>query len=112
MIAALSGVHAKDGERVSTRDIRLAVTAAPLLYDDGAEQVFTASAQTTYTEGGRPTEGEWYVDEQGHFGSFWPPSYRATYELSWRVEHGVVTGLTFVDLRNGSRFQGRFHDKG
>jgi hypothetical protein len=46
-----------------------------------------------YVENGRPTRGEWYVDDDGHFASFWPPSYRARYDFRWMVEDGAIVGL-------------------
>jgi hypothetical protein len=52
-----------------------------------------------YVENGRPTLGEWYVDAEGQFCSFWPPDYRACYELRWLVEDERITGLRF---RRGS----------
>ena len=57
------------------------------------DQAFEADGRTTYVENGRPTRGEWYVDDDGHFGSFWPPSYRASYDLRWMVEDGAIVGL-------------------
>jgi hypothetical protein len=73
-------------------------------YED-ATQVFEADGGTTYVENGRPTRGEWYVDDDGHFGSFWPPSYRASYDLRWIVEEGIIVGLRFTELGRGSRFE-------
>jgi hypothetical protein len=98
----------RDGDVVSADAIPVAVTAAPLRYEDGALQTFTSSGHTTYVEGARRTHGEWSVDESGRFTSFWPPSYRATYALCWLMDDGVVTGLRFVDTRSGARFEGRF----
>ena len=55
--------------------ISRALTAAELVFSDGATQVFEADGGTrTHRENGRPARGEWYVDDDGHFGSFWPPS--------------------------------------
>jgi hypothetical protein len=71
---------------------------------------FEADGRTTYVEHGRPTRGEWYVDDDGHFGSFWPPSYRASYDLRWIVEDGAVVGLRFTELTRGSRFDSRYQD--
>jgi hypothetical protein len=51
---------------------------------------------------GRPARGKWYVDDAGHFGSFWPPSYRASYDLHWIVEDGAIVGLRFTELGGGS----------
>lgn len=50
------------------------------------------------------------VDGDGHFGSFWPPSYRARYDLHWMVENGAIVGLRFTELDRGSRFDGRYRD--
>ena len=36
--------------------------------------------------------GEWYVDDDGHLGSLWPPCYRARYDLRWMVEDGAIIG--------------------
>lgn len=57
------------------------------------------------TEQGHDTRGEWSVLD-GRFCSFWPPSYRACYDLRWIVENGEVTGLRFDD--RGNRFDGRY----
>lgn len=108
MTDALDGFDVRDGDVVPTDAIGAAVTAAPLRYEDGARQSFAGSGRTTYLEGARRTDGEWSVDESGRFTSFWPPSYRATYELFWLVDDGAVTGLRFVDTRSGARFEGRF----
>jgi hypothetical protein len=108
MLDALARCNVSDGEVVDASDIPVAVTAAPLRYDDGAEQTFSPSGTTTYVELGRPTEGQWSVDQTGRFTSFWPPSYRATYELAWMVEKGTIRGLRFFDVRSGTRFNGRF----
>ena len=40
--------------------------------------------------------------------SFWPPSYRACYDLHWIVENGGVVGLKFTELDRGSVFVGRY----
>jgi hypothetical protein len=97
-----------DGDPVRAEDIPGAVTARPLVYDDGTNQSFEPDGRTVYVDGGRPTEGEWYVDENGHFCSFWPPSYRACYDLAWIVADGAVVGLRFTERDRGSRFTGRF----
>lgn len=91
-----------DGDTVTAEQIPEAVTGASLLYEDGATQVFESDGTTTYVEHGRPTGGSWYVDPDGRFGSFWPPSYRASYDLTWVVEQGAVTGLRFDDGRSVS----------
>ena len=66
-----------------------------------------ADGRTTYVENGRPTRGKWSVDE-GRFSSFWPPSYRASYELRWIVEDGAIVGLRFTETGRGSKFEGRY----
>ena len=48
--------------------------------------------------------------DDGNFGSFWPPSYRASYDLHWIVEDGAIVGLRFAELGGGSRFDGRYRD--
>jgi hypothetical protein len=106
----LDDVKASDGDVVVPALIPRALTAGELVYPDGATQVFEADGETTYVDGGRPTRGTWYVDGDGHFGSFWPPSYRASYELRWMVENGAVVGLRFTELGRGSRFDGRYRD--
>lgn len=57
----------------------------------------TALGRQTHVENGRPTLG--YVDAEGQFCSFWPPDYRACYELRWLVEDERIAGLRF---RRGS----------
>ncbi len=110
------GVHGLDDVDVSDDDpvapalMQRALTAGELVFADGATQVFEADGRTTYVENGRPTRGQWYVDEDGQFGSFWPPSYRARYDLRWMVENGVIVGLRFTELGRGSRFDGRYRD--
>ena len=109
-------VHGFDDVEVSDHDlvapalIQRALTAGELVFADGATQVFEVDGGTTYVENGRPTRGEWYVDDDGHFGSFWPPSYLARYDLRWMVEDGVIVGLRFTKLGRGSRFDGRYRD--
>lgn len=110
MLESLAGFNVRDGELVSARDLPAAVTAAPLRYTDGSRQSFHASGLTTYFEGTNPTEGQWSVGDDGRFTSFWPPSYRATYEVTWLVTDGQVTGLRFVDTRTGEHFDGHFRD--
>jgi hypothetical protein len=112
MVESLAGFNVQDGEPVSAVDLPVAVTAAPLRYTDGSWQSFLASGVTTFFEGGHPTEGQWSVDDDGRFTSFWPPSYRATYEVTWLVSGGQVTGLQFADVRTGDRFHGHFQVNG
>jgi hypothetical protein len=63
---------------------------------------------TTYVQQRQQTRGEWYLNANGHFCSFWPPSYRACYELRWIVEEGRIAGLRFTQLGDGSCFDGRY----
>ncbi|GGT00528.1 hypothetical protein [Streptomyces chromofuscus] len=108
MTRNLDGVPAQDGAPVPPEHIPAAVTAAKLVYSDGATQTFDPDGATVYFEAGRRTEGTWSVDGSGHFSSFWPPSYRASYDLRWVVEEGRIVGLQFLDLRSGARFDGRY----
>jgi len=101
-------VDVSDHNLVAPEHIQCALTAGELVFADGATQVFEADGGTTYVENGRPTRGEWYVDDDGHFGSFWPPSYRAHYDLRWMVEDGTIVGLRFTELGRGSTFDGRY----
>ena len=89
-------------------EMAAALTAATLVFADGATQVFTSDGRTTYTEHGRTTEGEWSVVRDGEFSSFWPPDYRATYTLRWIVEGASTVGLSFTDAGGGQRFEGRY----
>jgi hypothetical protein len=101
-------MNAENGARVGPEYVVPAITAGGFVYDNGATQVFDASGATTYVEAGRKTHGEWYLDGEGRFCSFWPPSYRACYELYWIVEQGSVTGLRFTELGRGAAFTGRY----
>ena len=67
----LDDVEAADGDLVAPEVVPRAVTAGTLVFADGATQVFDAAGTTTYVEHGRRTAGEWYVDGDGFFGSFW-----------------------------------------
>lgn len=96
------------GERIASEDIARAVTAGELIYEDGSTQVFEGDGRTRYIERGRPTDGEWYVDEDGRFCSFWPPSYRACYELRWVVESGEHVGVAFRDVEHRAESVGRY----
>lgn len=100
--------NAHDHRPIRAEDIPRAVTAAELVYEDGSTQEFRSDGTTTYVEGGRPTAGEWYVDEDGRFCSFWPPSYRACYELSWVVEAGEFVGVAFREVGRGAVSVGRY----
>jgi hypothetical protein len=97
-----------DGDPVTAVDMVAALTNAPLVFPDGATQVFRADGSTVYTERNRPTEGTWSVLEDGKFSSFWPPTYRATYILQWIVVDGASVGLRFIDTNSGQRFDGRY----
>ena len=105
----LEDVEVVDGEPVAASLIPRAVTVGELLFDDGATQTFDVSGDTSYVEAdGRPTQGKWYVDEDGRFCSFWPPTYRACYGLLWIVEGDEIVGLSFTELGRGTRFDGRY----
>jgi hypothetical protein len=97
-----------DGEAMVAKDIPDALTAAAPIFGDGATQKFTADGKTTYVENGRPTQGRWSIVGDGAFSSFWPPDYRAIYNLRWIVKGGVVTGLSFIQTERGDRFDGRY----
>jgi hypothetical protein len=99
---------ATNGELVGAADMADALTAATLVFDDGATQTFTPDGRTTYVEQRRQTAGEWSVLSDGTFSSFWPPDYRATYALRWIVEDNSPVGLSFTDARSGRRFDGRY----
>lgn len=98
----------ESGDPIATEDIERAITGGELVYEDGSTQVFLAGGRTTFVEHGRPTEGEWYVDDEGSFWSFWPPSYRAGYDLEWVVEAGRPAGVLFRDAKSGSVSIGRY----
>lgn len=97
-----------DGDPVLAKDIPGALTAATLVFSDGATQSFTLDGQTTYVDHGRPTQGEWSIVKDGEFSSFWPPDYRARYALRWIVDGETVTGLSFTEVQRGDRFDGRY----
>lgn len=81
-----------NGDLVLAKDMPDALTAATLVFGDGARQTFTPDGKTTYVDHGGSTQGEWSIVEDGAFSSFWPPDYRATYGLRWIVEDGAGTG--------------------
>jgi hypothetical protein len=110
VVHGLNDIKVADGAMVAPALIPRALTAGELVFSDNETQVFEANGGTTYVENGRPTQGEWYVDDDGRFGSFWPPSYRASYDLRWIVENGVIVGLRFTELGRGSHFDGRYRD--
>jgi hypothetical protein len=106
----LNDIKVSDGDIVAPALIPRALAAGEFVFSDHATQVFEADGTTTYVENGRPTLGKWYVDDDGHFGSFWPPSYRASYELRWIVEDGAIVGLRFIERGRGSQFDGRYRE--
>ena len=108
MIEALKEIDVADNDPVAAAQIPLALTGGKFVYVDGATQVFDVDGGTTYVEHGRETRGQWYVDDEGDFRSFWPPSYQASYDLRWIVEGGTIVGVRFTELREGSRFDGRY----
>jgi hypothetical protein len=105
---SLKELNVNDGDPVAATNMEDALTAGTLVFGDGATQVFTTDGRTTYTERGRPSQGEWRVVGDGQFESFWPPAYRATYELAWVVKDGAITGLTFIDGGRDDRFEGHY----
>jgi hypothetical protein len=107
MVDTLKNIHVVDGAPVLEGHIPTAVTAHAFVYNDGSTQVFESNGATTYVEQGRPTQGNWYIDD-GRFCSFWPPSYRACYDLHWIVEDGRIVGVRFTEPNRGSSFDGRY----
>ena len=108
MIKALQDIDVADDDPVAGEHIPLALTAGNFVYNDGSTQVFEADGATSYVEHGRETRGSWNVDDKGRFCSFWPPSYRACYDLRWIVDGGNIVGLRFAELQGGQRFDGRY----
>ena len=108
MVQALENLAVADGDPVRTEHIATALTAGSFAYDDGATQTFEPGGGTTSVEHERRSHGQWYVDSEGRFCSFWPPSYRACYDLYWIVENGSVVGLRFTELDRRSVFVGRY----
>jgi len=108
MPESLEGLRVGNDDLVQADHMPAALTAGTLVFGDGATQVFTADGHTTYTDQGRPTQGDWWVLGDGEFASFWPPDYRASYALRWVVEDEAITGLTFIEKERGTRFEGRY----
>ena len=108
MISALENLIVADGDPVRAEHIATAVTAGRLAYADGAAQTFEPGGDTTYVEREQRTHGQWSVDDEGWFCSFWPPGYRACYALHWIVENGTVVGLRFTERERGTVFVGRY----
>ena len=105
----LENLDVVDGEPVAASLIPRAVAAGELVFDDGATQTFEENGDTSYVGAdGRPTQGKWYVDEDGRFCSFWPPTYRACYDLRWIVERDAIVGLSFTEQGRDTRFDGRY----
>lgn len=103
------GDDVKDDDLVAAQALPDALTRGSLVFGDGATQTFTTEGhRTTYVENGRPTFGTWSVVGDGKFSSFWPPDYRATYVVRWIVEDGDPVGIRFTEIRNGTRFDGRY----
>lgn len=99
----------RDGAPIPSDAISDALTRAPFAYTDGTAQVFTSDGRTTFTErDGRNSTGEWGVDEHGRFWSFWPPSYRAEYDVSWIADDGQAVGVRFVERARGTSSEGRY----
>jgi hypothetical protein len=102
----------KSGDRIDAGDIEEALTRAPFTYTDGATQVFARDGRTIYTENGHPMSGKWGVDDQGQFWSFWPPAYRATYDVFWITDaDGDPVGIRFTELNRGATSEGRYTSK-
>jgi Alkylmercury lyase len=82
-----------------------------LLPDQGLMLVATTCPACEQAHAWRVDDQEPPVGDQvAHFGSFWPPSYRASYDLRWMVEDGAIVGLRFTELGRGSQFDGRYRD--
>jgi hypothetical protein len=102
----------KNGDRIDAGDIGEALMRAPFTFTDGATQVFTRDGRTTYIGNASSTSGTWGVNDQGQFWSFWPPSYRATYDVFWITDtEGNVVGIRFSELNSGATFEGRYVSK-
>jgi hypothetical protein len=108
MVEALENIQVMDGDpvapqahphRADPRGLRLRRWRHPGLRTHSCHYLRRARAAD---------RGEWYLDDDGHFCPFWPPSYRACYNLRWIVEEGRIAGLRFTELGQGSRFDGRY----
>jgi hypothetical protein len=97
-----------NGDLVPAAVMPAALTKATLKYEDGSTQVFNSDGTTVFDEHGQSEEGTWSVVEDGKYNSFWPPSYRSTYTISWIVEGSEIVGLTFVEVDKGDRYVGRY----
>lgn len=76
------GPAVSHGDLINADGVAEAATRAPFTYTDGATQVFTHDGRTTYVQKGSQSSREGGADDQGRFQSFWPPTYRATYDVS------------------------------
>ncbi len=47
------------------KDMKEALTARTLIFDDGANQTFTSDGKTTYVEHAGATRGEWSIAQDG-----------------------------------------------
>jgi len=94
--------------RIAADDISEAVTRAPFAYSDGATQIFTTDGKTAFTENGATSRGEWGVTGSGRFWSFWPPDYRAEYDVFRLVDGDRSIGVRFVDNTSGATSDGRY----
>ena len=108
MPESLRELRVGNDELVRADHMAAALTAGTLVFGDGATQIFTPDGHTTYTEHGRPSQGDWWVLGDGNFASFWPPDYKATYVVRWVVAEGAITGLTFTETGRGTRFEGHY----
>jgi hypothetical protein len=108
MPEALQELRVGNDELVDADHMSAALTAGTLVFGDGATQIFTPDGHTTYTDRGRPSQGDWWVLGDGNFVSFWPPDYQATYVVRWVVAEGAITGLTFTETERGARFEGHY----
>lgn len=108
MIADFVEFDPVDNGPIPQEAIAEVLTAGDFVFEDGATQSFRSDGTTTYVEGGRPTEGEWYVEDGGRFCSFWPPNYTGCYDLTWLVEDGELAGVRFVEVTTGREFTGRY----
>ncbi|MBZ9894597.1 MULTISPECIES: hypothetical protein [unclassified Mesorhizobium] len=105
----IEGSAVKDGDRIDRADIAIAVTRAPFAYEDGATQEFYSDGRTVYTDAGGRSSGEWKVDNDGRFQSFWPPSVYTTYDVFWIAgSDGKAVGVRFTDPISGATFDGRY----
>lgn len=90
-------------------EIPSALVGKVLVYEDGSEQTFTRDGRTEYVERGVVTNGEWGVNDDGTFWSFWPPDYLARYQLFRHTDADGHGGVQFVETRSQSTFVGTYH---